>query len=344
MHKTIRSLTTAGAVLAVATLAGCALPAHNNTLIFAVKRDLGASISTPSAADPEVNLSLGYKERQTAWVPLWANKETGGLAVSGVKALPCAVQVFTKTEAHRKPTDQTIEDVSCKKGPKLIGDGTPNADHAKGNDINDAYSTFASFGGNVNVGKNEGASGGMALASFFATGVAAQNLSKNASGLAMVNTVKPDDNKNGTKNIINPALRLAEDELLALLDVISPQNTLKDSKTTTKICLTKLGLEYDPKKPSQFEWLTGMPYKDAADRWAKASTFLDDEHRKLIGVAYTLRKEAEKEIYSAVDAVMKAAAPQTADQVEKATAAANIKRTEAIENFCASKAIATGST
>ena len=332
MRQTLRPLSATAVVLMLAALAGCALPAHNNTLIFAVKRDLGASLSAPSAAEPEVNLSLGYKERQTAWVPLWANKKTGGLAVTGVHAQPCPTQTFV------------IEDISCKKGPKLIGDGTPVGDHSNGNQANDAYSTFASFGGNVNVGKNDGPSGSMALASFFATGVAAQNLARNASGLAMVSTVKADDSKEDKKSATSPALRLAEEELLALLGATSPQNTLKDPKTTTKACLTRLGREYDPQNPTQFEWLAGMPHQEAAERWAKASTFLDDEHRKLIGVAYTLRKEAEKKINAAVDAVMKAAAARTAEDIEKATAEANTKRTEAIEAFCAPKAAEAGGT
>lgn len=335
MHQAQRTLKAASTLALAAVCAACgSLPAHNNTLIFAVKRDFGAAVSTPSAADPDVSVTLGYKERQAAWVPLWANKRTGGLGTRSKDVIDCDVTV--KTASHGVVNSSTtIADVStCKRGPKFVGDGTPNDGHANGNESNDAYSTFASFGGNVKAGKDEGASGQMALASFFATGVAAQYLSKNASGLVMV-TTKPDDSKDDKKISTSPAQRMAENELLALLDAISPQNTLKDPKITTKACLTKLGVEYDPKKPAQFEWLTGMTHKQAAERWAKASTFLDDEHRKLIGVAYTLHKEADKHINAAVDAALKDAPRKTAEDVEKATITANTKRTEAIEAFCA---------
>ena len=196
----------------------------------------------------------------------------------------------------------------------------------------------------MNVGKNEGTSGRMALASFFATGVAAQNLSKNANGL--VNTASTDGDKNDSKATISPALRLAQAEVLALLESFSPQDTVNDPKATTKACLTKLGQEFAPKKPEQFEWLTGMPPKDAAERWAKASTFIDDEHRKLIGVAYTLRKDVNKEVTQAVDTVMQAnASAKSDDEIKKAREDANKKRTETIEKFCTPKAtVASGST
>jgi hypothetical protein len=168
-------------------LGGCAIPAHNNTLIFAVKRDLGLGVSTPSAADQSINITLGYKERQAAWVPLWANSQTGG---QEAKAQDCL-------NANRKqPLDKDLLKISCKHGPKFVGDSDP----AKGNnEANDAYSTFASFGGDLGA---NGASGGSAgpnanvrgkLASFFATGVAAQYLAKQTGIVSDVFQTKKED-------------------------------------------------------------------------------------------------------------------------------------------------------
>jgi hypothetical protein len=182
-------------------LGGCAIPAHNNTLIFAVKRDLGVGVSTPSAADQSVNITLGYKERQAAWVPLWANSNTGG---SDAKALECI-------NAYETPlNDKTLLKVSCKHGPKFVGDSDP----AKGNnEANDAYSTFASFGGDLGA---NGASGGNAgpnanvrgkLASFFATGVAAQYLAKQTGIVSDVFQAKKEDE---TAPKPNPATKQIE--------------------------------------------------------------------------------------------------------------------------------------
>lgn len=145
----------AGIVLAA--MGGCALPAHNNTLIFAVKRDLGVGVTTPSATDAGVSVTIGYKERQAAWVPMWAN-ESSGDSGQGVKTINCDQEKF-----------------SCKNGPKYLADGLG----VKGSDSHDAYSTYASFGGDVSAGgdgSGRNAQAGTKLASFFATGIAAQLL------------------------------------------------------------------------------------------------------------------------------------------------------------------------
>jgi hypothetical protein len=156
------------ATMSLIALGGCALPAHNNTLIFSVKRDLGIGVSTPSAADQSVNITLGYKERQAAWVPLWANQVTG---TTSTKSVHCSGPLLDAEKGSKTSKE-------CKDGPKFVA----GSESSKGNnDADDAYSTFASFGGDLTAagdagGKNANLNG--KLASFFATGVAAQHLAK----------------------------------------------------------------------------------------------------------------------------------------------------------------------
>ena len=79
MFTSHRSLTLAVVCLG---LSACAeLPRHNNTLIFSVKRDVGIALAGPSESSPSGELSIGFKERQMAWVPIWANGSNG--------AMPC---------------------------------------------------------------------------------------------------------------------------------------------------------------------------------------------------------------------------------------------------------------
>lgn len=171
---------------ACALLTACALPAHNNTLIFGIKRDVGVGIKGPSESSASVELLLGYSERQFAWVPIWANTAfDNGKAVP----MPCPSLSSDKPEpgsgsaAPSKPVD--FKQVNCNYGPKLLADGDGSAiNNGRFNDGHDALSTFASFGGDLQGSfkgdstSNVGASVGGKLASFFATGIAAQNLSK----------------------------------------------------------------------------------------------------------------------------------------------------------------------
>ena len=334
MRQTQRALKSLSIVTLTLLAAACgSLPAHNNTLIFAVKRNFGAELATPSADDPNVSITLGYKERQAAWVPLWANKETGGLSWSSRSAKDCDVVIHAASPATANKNSQVLDDVSCKKGPKFVGDGVPNGNHANGNESNDAYSTFASFGGDVGIGKEEVASGKMALASFFATGIAAQNLSKNASGLALVSNAKPTvEGRSEEMQTGNAAQRMAKDELKNYLDVTASIGPDRVTTETRKVCLTKLGASYDATKPAQFEWLSQMSPKVAVDVWAKATQHSDDEHRKLIGVAYTLRQAVTQRIAQDTKAALDKL-PGNAEESEKSKTRADA-RANSIEKFC----------
>lgn len=185
---------TAGLLIIAMLLSACALPAHNNTLIFATKTDVGIGVSTPSATDAGVSVTLGYKERRAAWVPLWANKGSG----MSTQAMDC-VEVYAGA-ASSVETIGKVAEISCRKGPKFLADD--NAGGGTGSNARkDAYSTFASFGGDFGGSGNTGSSGPQAqasgrIASFFATGVAAQALAENAASVGLPaapakNTDKP---------------------------------------------------------------------------------------------------------------------------------------------------------
>lgn len=162
-------------------------------------------------------------------------------------------------------------------------------------------------------------------------------MSKNASGLAIVSNKPAEIDKSDAKTPSNAANRLAQDELFALFESISPQAAADEPKETLKACLTKLGSEFDPKEPAQFEWLSGMPPKDAVERWGKAASLTDDAYRKLVGVAFNMRKSATKEVGAALQT---STAAKTAAEAETAKAEGNAKRTKAIKVFCAPKTAA----
>lgn len=170
------------ALVTIMTLYACAMPAHNNTLIFSVKRKVGVGVNASSEGMP--NVYLGYSASELAWVPLWANGKDGPMPCEA-QAKSVDITSDTATGSASDPaksfvansTVESFRDVACMYGPKLLADG----DGAFRRDVHDAFSTFSSFGGDLgataSVG-NQSAEGRGKLASFFATGVAAQNLSK----------------------------------------------------------------------------------------------------------------------------------------------------------------------
>lgn len=290
MHQTRRAVRMAFLPSVAILCAACgALPAHNNTLMFAVKRDLGIGIAAPSATDPEFSLHFGYKERQAAWIPLWVNKTTGGMGVSGVEAMPCpaagvSVEVTPNGSNH---------DHSCKRAAKLLGDGVP-VGAAKGNEPNDAYSTFASFGGDFTAEKSDGIAGTFKMASFFATGVAAQNLSRDAGGVHLLSNAPskavPQDKK-------QTAHDLAREQLAQYLSVTAQKTEKAERADAT--CLQKLGKSFEASQADQFVWVAGRHPKDAANQWMDLAALTDAQAKKLIGVAYQLQDAAQTSIQTA---------------------------------------------
>lgn len=158
MHKAYRHLVFATVTAACSVMAGCAIP-HNNTLVFAVHRKIGIDVTPTNATG--AGLTIGYSSSEFAWVPLWAN---------GPNNKPF---VDCSSITHQSTTTQSSEPVFCAKSPKFTGRDAEGRGNGRDED---AYSVFASFGGNASGQATSDTKAELRVASFFATGIAAQNL------------------------------------------------------------------------------------------------------------------------------------------------------------------------
>lgn len=130
--------------------AGCANAPHNDVLIFGTNTKVAFDVSSDPANAGTPSFTLGYKRQEVAWVPLRAN----GTLVA----------------------DDGTTNIADK-GSKYIG-----VDDKR----KDTYSVYASFGGEFGAGTENKA----ALSQFFATGIAAQNISENAKAAASMVSVQ----------------------------------------------------------------------------------------------------------------------------------------------------------
>jgi hypothetical protein len=143
------------AVGAFVLLGGCSsTPDHTNTLIFGTTTKFALDVSQdPTGA---VGVTLGYRRQEAVWMPLLPN---------------------TGKKDSREPA-RCEREADC---PKFVG--IEGADR-------DTYSVFASFGSEATGGAGgttPGAQGGVAIAQYFATGLAARMLAERG-GAALVNT------------------------------------------------------------------------------------------------------------------------------------------------------------
>ena len=196
-------------------LGGCtSTPHHTNTLIFAVNTKLALDLSAaPIGGIPGV--TIGYSRQEAVWMPLLANRVTK----SPFEPAECNTMAITDCHfrGKYKQTQKTDETKGEAKG-EIVDDKT------------DAYSVLASFGaklstkasstGGAQSTTGDAATGdsstdsatGFALAQFFATGIAAQNLA--TEGGARLVTIQPTDAE--TTIALNKAAE-AEGRLKALL-------------------------------------------------------------------------------------------------------------------------------
>ena len=197
-------------------LGGCtSTPHHTNTLIFAVNTKLALDVSAaPMGGIPGV--TIGYSRQEAVWMPLLANRETK----SPFKPAECNTMAITDCHFRGKYT-QTL------KTGETEGE---TAGETVEDEKTDAYSVLASFGaklstkasstGGAQSTTGDAATGdsstdsatGFALAQFFATGIAAQNLA--TEGGARLVTIQPTDAE--TTIALNKAAE-AEGRLKALL-------------------------------------------------------------------------------------------------------------------------------
>ena len=140
-------------------LAGCgSMPQHSNTLMFSTNTKVALDISFSAMNAGTPSATLGYKRRESVWMPLWAN------AIGGKQAQSC----------QKGADDENAND--C----KFIGrDGQGKN--------SDTYSVLASFGADLdNTADGAGVKSQNGLAQYFATGLAARELAKEG-GAQLVN-------------------------------------------------------------------------------------------------------------------------------------------------------------
>lgn len=134
----------------------CARVPHNDVLIFGTNTKVALDVSSDVANANAPSVTLGYKRQEIAWIPLRAN---------GI-------------EIDAKGNKKVVE-----KGSKY-----QSADDKK----KDAYSTFGSFGGTFGAGSETKG----AISQFFATGMAAQNISSQPFAAASMVSIQTTDAKN----------------------------------------------------------------------------------------------------------------------------------------------------
>lgn len=155
---------------AALSLGACAA-SHNDVLVFATQTKVALDVSA-SPAQGVPSFTLGYKREEGVWMPLVINgqqslllnrPETCDPNTRKCYSVPASVLDSFKECAKSRPAEICLGGLMGH--VKYVG---------KADQRSDTYSVFASFGGDF------GASGGgkAALAQFFATGIAAQELAK----------------------------------------------------------------------------------------------------------------------------------------------------------------------
>jgi hypothetical protein len=240
MRQALRFLTATRCVftlLLAGVISGCALPAHNNTLVFAVNRKIGLDINPTNATN--AGLTIGYSSTEFAYVPLWANGPDGKPFAECQKPLQ-----YIKTDTGKTP-------IPCVRKPKFQGQDA----EGKGNgDDDDAYSVFASFGGRAGGGTQSGdVNGNLQVASFFATGIAAQNLAERADGKMLVGL--DTEKKKAAKN------NASTKAVYAFLGAVE-----SNAQKTESLCLKTLQAEFRgiAKSDLDFDAVKNLPTQTAA--------------------------------------------------------------------------------
>lgn len=150
---------------AIVLLLGCT-PKHTNMLIFGTDSKIALDVSgSPTSGSPQI--TIGWRRNELALVPLLSNAPT-----------TADLSWYGSTG-------------NCGQGDDGCGGGAGELFQAKDQNGSvthtDAYSTIASFGANLDASASTAASAKGAIATFFATGVAAQKLAEQG-GARLVST------------------------------------------------------------------------------------------------------------------------------------------------------------
>lgn len=236
MRRTTVALTFIGVLLLATT--GCSTPKHSNTLIFGTNTKIALDVSQ----DPVngVGVTLGYKRQEAVWMPLLANKESGGKLV---------------------PQDCTSE--NCK---RFVG--TSGGGGAAGPDAEDTYSVLATFQGEAageagTATSAPNAKAGGSLAQYFATGFAARLLAGSGSGV--VNTAGNSIPANSVSPEIHEANKVKQQSQISVINEIMTKvsdATGKFDKTKKDALVNKATFSSESTKQALLRETSGPDFRD----------------------------------------------------------------------------------
>ena len=234
MYHTGLRYTALAATIALGASA-CAVP-HNNVLVFGTDTSFGVGVDIAPDPSSPVGVNIGYKRKEAVWMPLVVNNQT---CEKGSGANDSSISCTTNTRSDGELEPDVGNGAKPAKNTKPAKDGSSkykgrargiNPDRGGNEYEEDTYSVFASFGGNAKGGK-DGAQ--LAVAQFFATGIAAQRLGANPSAAQLVSVQDP-----GTKALEQAEKRAAnaesaQEKTQELLDVsgMSEQDILNKLKS-----------------------------------------------------------------------------------------------------------------
>lgn len=130
---------------------------HSNTLVFGTNTTIGLGIGNDATSTPSID--IGFRRQEVALVPLLANTHQNASGLQQLLA-PCPLPVKIKANDAEALTAALN---ACHFRATING-------HER-----DSYSVLASFGTKTTAEKDKGT---VAIAQYFATGVAAQQLAK----------------------------------------------------------------------------------------------------------------------------------------------------------------------
>lgn len=183
-----------GALCAV-LLSACGHLQHNDVMVFGTDTKIAFDISANATAGATPEFTLGYKRREGVWMPLLVNGRqsvpVAGAAAcrAGAAGEHCRAALAEASRQIQSVSAQTLSACLSRDGAnpancveafldasKYVSERTTPGENGEPDVTSrDAYSVFASLGADFS-----GSTGGRAaLAQFFATGIAAQELAAN---------------------------------------------------------------------------------------------------------------------------------------------------------------------
>jgi hypothetical protein len=184
VHDIKRGLKAVAAIVTTLAMAGCTLP-HSDVLVFATQTKVALDVSaSPSTGAP--SFTLGYKREEGVWMPLVVNGRESVALAGSRSCTPDGSRCWTVSSATLTLFNECVKTRPAEVCLGAVAKDVKYVGSAPGQ--KDAYSVFASFGGDFSAGGG----GQAALAQFFATGIAAQRLAENPTTPNALKAEEPD--------------------------------------------------------------------------------------------------------------------------------------------------------